>query len=193
MLSHYTRLIVLGHRWPFQPTGNIEEDLKVLSVRARGVMGGLLVFVLINMALGLMLAFLTPYLPEDAKTAETLPPAMGFAFMLLLVFSFWGFRLTWLYIPYALNIDAKRYLKALGGISASLPMLATWILCFIPFIVCVQLVGSFLAPLVDAAGNKAAGGFAMVILTIIFDTLKNILATAAITYGLMEIFEKEKS
>lgn len=193
MLSHYTRLIVLGHRWPFQPTGNMEDDLKTLSIRARGVMGGLLVFVLINMALGAILAFVTPYIPADPSTAEQLPPLTGFIFFALLAFSFWGFRLTWLYIPYALNIDGMRYLKALGGLKSSLSMIAVWVLCFIPFVICVQIAGTFFGSLSEAIAGKAAGGFAMVIVTILLDVVKNVIATAAITYGLMEIFEKEKA
>jgi len=193
MLSHYSRLIVLGHRWPFQPTGNMEEDLKVLSVRARGVMGGLLVFVLINMALGALMALVSPYVPADPKAAEHLPPQIGMLFFALLVFSFWGFRLTWLYIPYALNIGGMRYLKALGGMKASLPLIGTWVLCFVPFIVLVQISASFFAPLAEGLGGKAASCFVMVILTVAFDTLKNILSTAAITYGLMEIFQKDKA
>jgi hypothetical protein len=178
---------VLGHRWPFVPTGNMEEDIKVLSVRARGVMSGLIVFVLINMALGAILAFITPLVPSDPAAAEQLPPETGFIIFLLLVFSFWGFRLTWLYIPYALNIDGMRYLRALGGLMSSISMIGAWLLCFIPFVILVQIIGGLLTPLGDSTA-----GFIMVLLTVAADTLKNILATAAITYGVMEIFEREK-
>jgi hypothetical protein len=187
MLSHYTRLIVLGHRWPFVPTGNMQEDIKTISVRARGVMGGLIVYVLINMALGAILAFVTPLVPSEPTTAEQLPPATGFLFFALLIFSFWGFRLTWLYIPYALNIDAARYLKTLGGFAASIPLIGTWFLCFLPFMIFVQIIGAVLTPLLGSAG-----GFAIVIVMVAADILKNILATAAITYGLIELFGENK-
>lgn len=138
MLAHFVRLLVFGQRWPFQPTGNLGADLAVLEVRARGVLSGMLVFVLINMALGLFIAFVSqfilPYIPQDASSAAEvdIPASVAFISVVFLIFIFWGFRLLWLYIPYATGMEWRPYVTALRGAMTSVHMMGLWLLCFVP-------------------------------------------------------------
>lgn len=57
MLAHLVRLIFMGQRWPFQPTGDISRDLPVLQEKARGIMGGMVLYTLIKMAIGAFAAY----------------------------------------------------------------------------------------------------------------------------------------
>lgn len=189
MLAHWVRFIVLGQTWPFRPTGDFDADRAMLSNRARGILSGMIVFVLINMAIGLLndvvARVMMPYMPVDVSTADgaDIPAFIPFLSILLLAFMFWGFRLLWLHIPFALNMDVKDYLRAVKGAGSSLHMIGAWLLCFVPFILIMKFVGP-----VFAAIPGQGGTFAVTILSILLDTAKSIIATAGITFGLREIF-----
>lgn len=185
MLSHFVRLLALGHRWPFKPTGNFEADLAVLRIRARGVMSGLVSYVIINMALGGIMAMMMTVMPESSEDPGAVPPQMGVAILMILVSFVWLFRLTWLYIPLALNMSGEKYLIAVRGYLTSFPMIGVWILCVVPFILAVQLAGGVF----QEAGGPI-GGFLVILLLVVVDTVKNIVATAGLTYLLQDIYKK---
>ena len=189
MLAHWIRFLVLGQTWPFQPTGDIEADKQMLSTRARGVLSGMIVFVLINMAIGFLnevvARAMLPYIGRDAEVDMDKVPAIIPVFsVFFLVFMFWGFRLLWLHIPFALNIPMRDYMQRLKGGMTSFYMIGVWILCFAPFILLLKFIG----PILLAALPGQAGESAVTVFSIIFDTLKSLIAAAGVTFGLREIF-----
>lgn len=190
MLSHYVRFIVLGQTWPFRPTGDIESDRAMLSTRARGILSGAIMYVLINMAIGLLSDFamrvMGPYVSMDGTVnPENIPPAIPMLSIVLMIGMFMGFRLLWVYIPFALNMEIKPYLHALRGVSGALALIGTWLLCFVPFVLVMKFVGP-----VFAAIPGGAGVFLVTLLSIILDTCKGIVTTAGITFGLREVFTR---
>ncbi len=192
LLSHYVRFLVLGHTWPFRATGDMDADLAVLSVRARGVLGGMIVFPLITMARGLRLAvvgeYLGPFMPAASGAPPDVPGYMGIISVLMLAFLFWGFRLLWLYIPYALNIDGWTYLSKIRGASSSLSMIGIWLVCFLPFFLGLRLLAVVVAEPVGVALGSGAASFIALMLTVIADTLKSIVTTAGMTFGIQQMF-----
>ena len=48
VMAHIVRLIYLGQRWPFRPTGKPEQDMAMLRDRAGGIMAGTVFFALIE-------------------------------------------------------------------------------------------------------------------------------------------------
>jgi hypothetical protein len=189
MLAHWIRFLVLGQTWPFQPTGDVEADKKMLSTRARGILSGMIVFVLINMAIGflndIVARAMTPYMSLNPETEMDKVPAIIPVFsVFFLAFMFWGFRLLWLHVPFALNMPMRDYILRLKGATSSIYMIGVWILCFAPFILLLKFVG----PILLAALPGQAGVSAVTVISILFDTLKSIIATAGITFGLKEIF-----
>ena len=48
VMSHLVRLIYLGQRWPFRPTGQPQNDMAMLRDRAGGIMAGTVSFALIE-------------------------------------------------------------------------------------------------------------------------------------------------
>lgn len=192
MLSHYVRFIVFGQTWPFRPTGNIENDLAVLKVRARGVMGGMIVFVLINLALGFLMAvvgqYLGPYLQADGGTPPQIPVGIALFSFVMMGAMVWGFRLVWLYIPFAVGMSGRDYLRGVRGVQPTVHMIAIWILCFVPFMFGLQLV----LDVVGTFPGQAVLSFVTIIFTVLADTLKGIVATAGLTYGLREMFTRKR-
>jgi hypothetical protein len=195
MLSHFVRYLQLGQTWPFCPTGDFDADMGMLSVRARGVLGGMIVYVLIGMALGVITLFaqqlLTPYLSEDAlKDPEAIPAYIGVGSLFALAVMFWGFRLVWIFIPYALNGDAGTYLYRLRGLGTSLHMIGVWVICLLPFLLILQIGAS----VVDAVlGTGPVGYFVITILVAAVDTAKAFTTTAGITFGIREVFERQEA
>lgn len=197
MLAHFVRFQMLGQTWPFRPTGDFEADMSVLSVRARGVLGGTIVYVLIGMALGMITvfaqAYLMPYMSEDAlKDPEAIPSYVGISCLFALAFMFWGFRLVWLYIPYALNGDAMTYLHRMRGAGTSVHMIGVWLICLLPFLLALQILAHVVAAPIGAAFGGAAGYFIMTIFVAAVDTAKGLVTTAGMTYGISEAFEQEE-
>ncbi len=198
MLAHFVRLLVFGQRWPFRPTGDMEADLAVLQVRARGILSGMIVFVLANMGLGALMAFvgiyIMPYIPEDSAAAASveIPGNIAFLSFVMVIAMFWGFRLMWLYIPYAVGMNWRDYLTPLRGAMASLHMIALYFLCFTPVFLGIVFLKSILLPLSQSLGGDAGASVFMVLVTVLADTFKVIFVTGGMTYALMEIFQKNK-
>ncbi len=197
MLSHYVRYLVLGQTWPFRATGDLDADLAVLTVRARGILSGMIVFVLINMALGLLTAVISqlmmPYMPAEGVETPEVPAGIALLSVFLLIGIFWGFRLLWVYIPFALNIDFMTYMKKLRGFHTSILLIATWILCFLPFFLALQVIAGVIGGLLSSLFGSGVSSFIVIIITVIVDTLKSLVATAGITMGLKEMFAGQKN
>lgn len=197
MLAHFTRLLALGQRWPFRPTGDMDTDMATLSTRARGILSGMIVYVLINLAMGLVIAvggvYLKTYIPDGVSPDKVeIPPGVTFFFMLFMGFMFWGFRLLWLYIPYSLNMNPEEYLSRVKGLSSSLHMIGVWLLCFLPFFLALRFFAGLLGGAANAAFGESASSFVILFLTVVTDTAKTIMTTAGVTFGLQEIFRKDK-
>lgn len=195
MLSHLARLPALGHRWPFRPSGNMDADLDALGRRSRGIMSGMIVYVLINMAMGLLFTaasgYFTPFLKEGAEAA--IPPQAALLSIVMLSFLLWGFRLAWVFIAYALGMtDLPRYLHVLRGVMTSIHFIGVWLLCFLPVYVLLAVFGGVIAPLLNAALGNGTAMVAAALIGVVADTLKAVLTTTGITFALLQVFRTEK-
>lgn len=198
MLAHFTRYIVLGQTWPFRPTGNRDADMGVLRIRARGVLGGMVTYVLITMALGLLTVFAQnyfgPHISKDAlESGAKIPTQVAIVSLLMMGGMFWGFRLLWLYIPIALNSSAGYCLFRLRGLGTSLYMIGAWVMCILPFLLGMQILAAVVAVPVGALLGKAAGYFAVTIVAAAVDTIKTLVVTGGMTYGIREIYGREEA
>lgn len=193
MLAHYARFLILGQTWPFRATGDMNADLAVLAERARGILGGMIVFVLINMAVGflneLVVRTMGPYIPAtpDAQMVEP-PPQIALLSVILIGFIFWGFRLLWLYIPYALNMTIKPYLSGIKGASTSVYMIGLWLMFFIPFMLALKIAAVVIAAPLSHVLGAEVGGFISIIFSVVTDTLKSLVTTAGMAFALQVIF-----
>lgn len=185
MLAHAVRLVTLGQRWPFQPTGDKETDLPILHRRYRGVMGGLIFFALIQLLIGGWFAALMYFVPvslSEPGTPVQVTPGAATAACMLLGLALYFFRFIWLYVPAAAGAPVHAAARALSpGMAVSFRLLGLWLLCSVPALIAVQLiVGGVLA--LGAAGQEDMLMTLSVIAKAVFDILKNLLCALAMAY-----------
>ncbi len=139
VMSHLVRLIYLGQRWPFRPTGHPQNDMTVLRDRAGGIMAGTIFFALIEFlktgVLGLMFIGMMPpgsvpgqtdlsAMPPTETTPATALIGIGMIFVTI-----WIVRYLWLYIPAAAGFSGREFLKRVGGLMGSIRLLGVWMMC----------------------------------------------------------------
>jgi hypothetical protein len=191
-LSHWVRTIMLGHRWPFRPSGNEKKDLADLQERGRGILGGTLAFVLINFLMAGYFALFTNYIPADMdpKNPNTMVATIG---AIMMVTTIMMFRFIWLYIPLSANISWKYYINKTAPISLTFWLIGLWLVCFVPSMMLLQLGNGLLDGVSSGAEPSQIIQGLSVFLRVITDSLKNILCTAGITYAMMEVFKMKVS
>ncbi len=187
MLAHFTRLLVFNQRWPFKPSGDEESDMAALEDRMRGILPGMIVYVLINIVLGAIFALVAAYAFPDMSepvSPEDLPPGAPILMISMIVALVLAFRLLWLYIPLATRSSADEFLKSFAGGKNLLALLGLWLLCSVPAFVAVQVGGAFILTL---TGEGAVGAYLLVILKVLADSIKNIICTAGVVYAWREL------
>jgi hypothetical protein len=195
LLCHFIRLITIGQRWPYKITGNEEEDVKALRVRAKPLLSGILGFVLINLGIALYFTVFTHFTPAEIWEGkeikpEDIPQSTAMIIVLLFALMIAGFKLVWFYIPLAANISPVTYMKKLQGFGMTIRLIGLWLLCFVPIMVAMQAI---LSPFLVAETSSAGTQVLIAMLTVLFDTLKNIVVTAGMTFAIMQlVYDRHK-
>jgi hypothetical protein len=194
LLSHLVRLIYFGQRWPFRPTGDREDDERVINYRARGILSGSIFYVLIQFLHDGIVASLQIY---KESTGESLlsqtegDPSLGVLFLaiLLMVLTIWAFRFLWLFIPAAANYSIRIFLHKVVGFITYFKLIAVWVICAIPLLFIFSAGSSqMLASMgVDISSVPTDIGFILNIFQSIVVTIISIIATCGISYALKEI------
>ncbi|AGH97184.1 hypothetical protein [Micavibrio aeruginosavorus] len=145
MVCHMVRLVFLGQRWPFMPSGDPVRDETALDDRAYGIFAGTLVYVLIKMIASALLAFSSMFQMSDEM--ETLvqsggnpPAALLIMQVVIVVVGVWAFRFLWVHIGVAAGYRIRTYLRAVNGLGVSVQMLGVSLLCFFPFFVVLLFI-----------------------------------------------------
>ena len=190
-LSHWARTIMTGtHRWPFRPTGNEKKDVLELMSRSRGIILGTVSFVVINYLFFGYQAFMMSALPEDFDPQNPDGRFTIVAFVVALS-AFFLFRYLWLYIPLSINAPIERVLKIVEPIKLSFSLIALWLVCAVPAFILFQVLASGFAPAsAEGAADISVGaqtGF--VVLQVIANMLKNVLATAGFAYAFLKLLK----
>ncbi|MEM7618818.1 MAG: hypothetical protein AAF244_05510, partial [Pseudomonadota bacterium] len=185
------RTIMLHHRWPFEPSGNLAQDQKEIELRSKGIIRGAIAFAGVNFLMAGFFAAVFSTLPPDLNPEEA-TSGMGLFALLVIVAMFLLFRFAWIYIPLSVGVSFNKYAKLTRPVSFTFSLLALWVVCFVPPVMVMQFIGGVF---MGAAGEGDPTTNTEVILAgvrVIFDTLKNILVTAGIAYALMEVFQWKK-
>ncbi len=189
MLSHFTRLLVLGQRWPFRPSGDEDADMAELEGRMRGILPGTVCYVLINIILGAVFALAAAYAFPNVDgpiSPEDIPPGASLILLAVMAALVICFRLLWLYIPLAVRASGVDFLQDFDGMKNLLSLFGLWLLCSVPAFVAVQIGGSFAVMIVGGPESDFAS-YIVVILKVIADTLKNLICTAGVVYAWREL------
>ena len=189
MLAHLTRLIFLGQRWPFRPTGDSVADERVLQDRFRGVMGGMVTYVLTSFILaGLIYAFLSLE-AQIAPDGEKVNVLVFGASLACVAFMVWAFRLYWAFVPAALNYPIRDYLRALGGMRTSFYMIGTWLICYLPLLFIFTLLAASIVSMVG--GMPPALTFLFTLVQVIVATASTMVATVGIGFAIRAMMKPE--
>ena len=194
MLSHVVRLVLLGQRWPFRPTGDRAADLPALHARYRGVMGGALAFALTQLVIGGWIAVLIQLVPVRLAepTAEIAVSAeAAFAACALIGTAIYFFRFIWLYVAAAADVPLRAAADRLSrGMMTSVRLIGVWLLCAVPAMVAIQVAVGLILML---AGPESAGDAVMVLGVVAraaLDIIKNLLCAVALAYIFQSLFGK---
>lgn len=188
MLSHWVRLIVLGQRWPFQPTGDDDADMRVLNERARGVLGGMIVYVLIQMLVSGVWTWVMS-LPGDPEALQNPDLKLRLTSVAVFVFMLWAFRFLWIFIPVAANYTMKGFLQDVAHPKLSLYMVAVWLICAVPGF---MLMTGLTLPFLLSEGEEISSfmRFMSAGIQVVLEVIINLLATAGIAYGLKDMYSR---
>jgi len=192
MLAHLVRLVVLGQRWPFKVTGDDKADAKNLYNRARGILSGMVSFVLINLILAAYFAFFMNFIPLEMNPEDT-DPKVAMIGLGMMVSAFLGFRLVWFYVPLAVNVNPKLYLSQFSKSPTTFYLIGLWLVCFVPSMIGMQLLSSVV---LDYSGVETVDDelssvteSTLAVVKVLFDSMKNLFVTAGISYALLEMFK----
>lgn len=188
LLAHWARTIILGHRWPFRSTGNDKDDIKKLQERGRGILSGTVAFTLINLLMAGYFAFFVSYIPMDMDPKEA-NPEVALIGIIMIVSTLLLFRFVWIYIAMAVNCPISVYVAKLKSLLLTFNMIGLWLVCFIPSVMLLQLLGGVLKG-IGGDGSAATIMDGVVVFARVFlDMVKNLLCTAGLAYAFIEIFK----
>lgn len=161
---------------------------------------GAIVFTLIQMFAYLTIGIVSTYTDlsqlENPDVQDQPPPnfltfisILGFIGMMV-----WSFRLAWLHIPIMLGISVKEYLIAIKGMLSSVLMIATWVICMIPFLFITFIIGDLLSSLNTTEGMPMSTipSFLFYGVQSFADIFIGIVSNLAIAFGVMKMIEKQQ-
>ena len=195
-LTHWARTVMTGgvHRWPFRATGDDKKDTLEIVARGRGIMSGTVAFALINFLIAGYFAFLFSNVPDIATEFDPQDPdpRIAVAGSVFMISSLFLFRYVWLYIPLAVNLPVPLMLKKLKPMSLTFKMIGLWLICVIPAILVLQILGEGMFS-ISAEENNAVSKTGFMVLRIIVDMVKNLICTAGMAMAFMQILKVSKA
>ena len=205
-------IFIWGKMVPVPPTDQKYEPYKGVMSRKQCVQGGIVMYVL------LMVIFLgmtsiayestkgsvnmdVPQISVEPSEVAALPaPVEGnglssltnAAVLFAIIATFvWVFRFFWLYIPIAMGISLRGFLKRISGMQSSIFMIATALVCFLPLIV------FFMISMQIFSGIFADGSAGNILVRAILESVAGLtilsVQVVAMTYGFVEILSGDKN
>ena len=184
MLAHYVRFLFLGQVWPFRPSSDRAADNLVMRERMRGILAGMLFFVLPQFLLFGLLQSESGTMFAPAKLGPPTPSvaaASSIGAVIVVGGMLWAIRLFCFYVPAALGVPLRAVLRALRGFRSSLCLLGAILVSFVPLFALVQLS---LSGLDKMAHPNVLTGAAAILIDSLSLILANFVVTGAISYGM---------
>ena len=102
------------------------------------------------------------------------------------------FRFLWLYIPVAVGISLRRYVRAAAKSSTALQMFGIWLLCFFPFAITFLMLGSvILSPFQDQDDLPLTIEIIVITIQMIFKIMINVATTVCMAYGIKSLMSDD--
>ena len=198
-VAYAMRLAVLGESYQSLLTGDVKHDEALLRRRALHMKVTMIIYVLTRLISAMMAGlFLTYYglSPDGTLNMQAAPlPAYGFIFVLgCLAGTIWAFRYLWLYVPPALGIGVRAFLRRLGGFMASFHLIAIWMICLAPVYLVLILISDVIY-MIFPGGSIETGPLLFVILSGGLQSLIEIVmatvTSVAMAYAVMQMMQED--
>lgn len=135
LVAQVVRLIFFQERWPIHLTGNAKHDAAIISGRTRCVLGGMILFALIQFIMAGIAGYaaaLQSGIEAQGSPAQSSSPYMLFAGIIMILAVLWAFRLVWLYMPVMIDMRMKRFLSYFSGIKGGAELILLYVLAMVP-------------------------------------------------------------
>lgn len=176
LASFLVRLSLMG------PHKALDRSSSALRARAAGTV----IYILMSLAIGLMMDGVSSFLPKEANSdiPSLSPMTVSFFFIFLLMW-FWALPLGWLFVPAALGISLKFYVRSTMGIASSICLLVVWIAGTLPPVL-------FIFAIADIVHYLALPAFHVIgyILLVAAGVVSLIVTTLAATKGIGDMMNK---
>lgn len=186
-LSHWARTVIIGHRWPFTPTGNDKKDSQELTVRGRGILSGMVAFAAIAFLMSGYFSIFLYFVPMDIKP-ENADPMVAIIGLVMMITTLLLFRFVWLYVALAVNIHWRSFAHKTKSVQTICFMIALWLVCTVPSLLGLQLTGGLLTNLGGDERTMKMLEWLAIAARVAFDMIKNLICTAGFAYALMELY-----
>lgn len=214
VLAQFLRTLLKNERWPTVLPNDIDDKLldKLLS-RARGIIASILAYALIGLSayfiryitFGLVTGDFGANSPTSSEEISTMlnevdgdgkgfqmNPALFLPLLGLTVLMFWAFRLMYVFIPLSVLMPIKDYLKALGGMMASVKMLVLYFCTMTPIMFVTIMISRVVFTIVDNLGEVGDGAdrFVMIFVAMFAEILVALVSTTAFVYAMKDFLPK---
>ncbi len=186
-LAQYVRSLLLNEYWPHRavPQADGQLDVAALMARARGILSGVLMFVVMSMTKFMLFGGFLATAEKSYTTGNMQPepdPKMMLPALILMAVTIYAVRFIWLYIPVAVLSRPGAFLKKIGGFLGSIHILTLMMICMIPPTIITYVAASILlggTPLLQAAPPVMT---IIVLLSQFIDMIVWAIATAGMVY-----------
>jgi hypothetical protein len=216
VLAQFLRTLLKNERWPTVLPNDIDDKLlDKLFARARGIIASILAYALIGLSayfiryitFGLVTGDFGANSPTSSEEISTMlnevdggrdgkgfqmNPALFLPLLGLTVFMFWAFRLMYVFIPLSVLMPIKDYLKALGGMMASVKMLVLYFCTMTPIMFVTIMISRVVFTMADNLGEvgDGTGRFVMMFVAMFAEILVAIVSTTAFVYAMKDFLPK---
>lgn len=204
VLAQYLRTLLMNERWPvILPADMNEKILDALLLRARGIVACALSYALIALVTYFLRFCIFGQLPADdmaaniANAEDGQVPDVSFLMIVPMIATLlgfvWAFRLMWIYIPFSVLMPAKDYLKALGGFSSSLKMIALFFCSMVPVMFVSVMVSRGIFNILGGGADDSATNFPqfiVVVVAVFSEMLATLATTGAFAWAMRDILPK---
>ncbi len=192
LLSHWARTVMTGtHRWPFRSTGNEMQDRAEMASRSKGIMAGTVTYVLINFLMAGYFAAMFSSVPDltQGLDPQNPDPHIAMVGIIFMVSALLLFRFVWVYIPLAVNLPLEKILEKLKPMRLTFQMIGLWLVCVVPAILALQVLGEGLSVLSADGDVTAVQKTGFMVARIAIDMIKNLICTAGMAYAFLALFK----
>lgn len=148
----------------------------------------MIIYALTKFILYGLTAFIWGYLDsleslEQNPFRETSSLLIYFVTMAALAFGIWAFRFVWLFVPTAMGMPIKLFLKKTNSLKMSMLILAGWMVSYIPlFIIFMMFIATLLAPFDSIEDISTSVEIGLQIIMQIMQLTVNVISAAFVAF-----------